>query len=197
MCYMNLPPRILLLALLLLSPQFGIGFSDVNSLARLRAKIAVEPVAQTASVQLAGQYTSTPKELGPQLSGEYLYLFPDQTYIYCEWADIQPLTIYDKGTWGYGKGFLELKSGPEITWNPELERKYLLVRRASRSKEVLLVGTERDLPYFEHNAGDDAELMLLIVSMMRTKQIRQKESAWLKRKLMRDAWRPQLFSSTQ
>jgi len=185
------------MALLVLGPHLGASSSDLDPLSRLRAKIAVEPVAKVAPAQLAGHYTSTSEEqqrrFGGALSGDYLYLFPDETYIYCEWADIEPLTIYDKGRWAYDGAFLQLRSSPEITWDPKLQRKYLLLHRASRSHEMLLIGTERDLLYFEENAGDDPESMLLILAKIREKKIRPAESARLKAKLMLEAWRPQYF----
>ena len=40
--------------------------------------------------RLAGKDSNPPKEFHGGLSGDDLYLFPDGTYIYCEWADIEP-----------------------------------------------------------------------------------------------------------
>ena len=45
---------------------------------------------------------------GSGLSGEDLYLFPDRSYYYVHWADIEPPTIYDKGFWSFSQGVLEL-----------------------------------------------------------------------------------------
>ena len=192
--------RIVILPLILWS-HIGMCSSAKNPLDRLRDKIPVNPVVKVAPTQLAGQYTSTSEELrrhvGPFLSGSDLYLFPDGTYIYCEWADIEPVTIHDKGTWALVEGLVELQSDQEVTWNPNVQRKYVLVRRSTHPREILLVGIERDLPYFEKQAGDSPELMLLIVAKVRTQEITQAGCAKLKSKLMREAWRPHYFAMSR
>src|SRR5439155_210966 len=86
------------------------------------------------------------------LRGEELYLFPDGTYIYCEWADIEPLTLRDKGAWKLADGLVVLTSDRDVTWDPDTEPKYVAVRRRSHYHEILLVGIGRDLSYFEENA---------------------------------------------
>lgn len=185
------------LAMLLLAARSGSGLTAQEALGRLRAKLAVEAVTDVSSARLAGQYTSSSEELrrrvGGFLSGNDLYLFPDGSYIYCEWADIEPVTIHDKGTWGVKDGFLELKTSADVTWKPNLEREYIIVHRASRPAEIVLVGAKDALSYFEQNAGHDPELMLLIVSKVRRTPLTRSKSAKLKAKLMRESWRPQLF----
>ena len=113
-------------AILVLVLQLASGQSSVGPLVRLQAKIPVDPVTELTPVKIAGQYTNPGKELirriGGALSGDVLYVFPDNTYVYCEWADIMPTTVFDKGTWDISDGILKLTSGPEITWNPEVER---------------------------------------------------------------------------
>ena len=104
-----------------------------------------------------------------------------------------PDTIYDKGTWSLTGAFHELKSDTKITWDPELERKFLAVRRRSNPNEILLVGIERDIRYFEENAGDDPEFMLLINSKGRERMLSRSETTNLKAKLMRQSWRPGFF----
>jgi hypothetical protein len=54
---------------------------------------------------LSGHYTDS-----GGLSGDDLYLFPDKTYIYMEWADILPRTIRDQGAWEYQDSFITLYS---------------------------------------------------------------------------------------
>jgi hypothetical protein len=133
------------------------------------------------------------KVVGGFLSGNDLYLFPDGTYVYCEWADIEPVTVHDKGTWVFKDGQVTLTSDPEITWEPGAERTYVAVHRSSRTEEILLVGTGHDLDYFEENARDDPEFMLLLNSKKREKAFSQKEAKELKASLMKDAWRPEIF----
>ena len=159
-------------AILFLFLHFVVGQSAPSPLERLRAKIAVEPVAELTSAQFAGQYANPSKEVmkrwgGGTLSEDNLYVFPDKTYIYCEWLDIMPTTVYDKGTWSFTDGILELKSDPQVTWDPELERKFLAVHRPSHKNEILLVGMERAIKNFDENTDDDHEFTLLLNSMGR------------------------------
>jgi hypothetical protein len=186
------------LTLLVLLVQLANGQSAASPLNRIQAKIRVAPVINLTPVQIAGQYANPSKELvkrvGPPLSGDNLYIFPDKTYVFCRWADVMENTIFDKGAWSFAGGILELKSDPEITWDdPELERRFLVVRRSSHTEEILLVGINRAVPYFEKNAGDDPELMLLIVGMQKENIISQSEGSKLKANLMRTAWRPDFF----
>ena len=160
---------------------------------RLKAKAAVERVSINATAAWAGRYTSTPKELGGALSGDELYLFPDGTYIYCEWADIEPLTIYDKGQWSAVDGLIRLRSGPEIQWPPGAEREFIAAQRPGHSKEILLVGTQGKLSYFEDNAADDPQLMLLIVGLLREETLDQREGETVRARLMKESWRPDYF----
>ena len=187
-----------MLTLILLLVQL-IGQSAASPLDRVRAKIVVESVTNLTPAQFAGQYRNPSKELinrvGPPLSGNDLYVFPDATFVYCEWADVMPTTVFDKGTWSLSGDILELKSATEVTWSPHLERRFLALRRQSHSGEILLVGIDGDdLQYFEKEAKDDPELMLLIISRQRDKTISQAETAKLRAKLMREGWRPDFFN---
>ena len=47
--------------------------------------------------RLAGKDSNPPKEFHGGLSGDDLYLLPDGTYIHCEWADIELLTVRGAG----------------------------------------------------------------------------------------------------
>ena len=120
---------------------------------RLRTDLAITVVLGNTQ-SLSGKYAS-----GGGLSGHILHLFPDGTYLYCRWADIEPLTGYDKGTWRISGALLELVSDPDVTWNPQAERQYAVVRRESHPEEVLLIGLERDLPYFEEKIRYRDELL--------------------------------------
>ena len=171
--------------------------SPESSFPRLRSKVDVEQLGDLTTKSVSGHYSSTPDELRKQvapLSGDDLYLFPVGTYIYYVWSDIPPATIRDKGRWVVSGNEVKLTSDPDITWNPGAERHYLLVRRHSHAQEVLAIGIDRDLPYFEQNATDDPDFMLLIVSKTRIAGISSKDSAELRAKLMRDAWRPDFYA---
>jgi hypothetical protein len=173
------------------------GQSATGPLDRIRAKTAVDLVTNLASTQIAGQYVHPSKELvklvGPPLGGKRLYIFPDKTYVYCKWADVSPNTVYDRGIWSFDGGVLELKSDPEIVWYPQLERQFLAVRRPSHKGEILLMGLEDSVPYFEEHAGDDPTLMLLIVALPKEEAVSLATTARLKATLMREAWRPDYF----
>ncbi len=143
--------------------------STPSPLERLRAKVAVESLGVADTPRLAGHYTNPPKDLlrriGGVLSGDDLYLFPDGTYIYCEWADIQPLTIYDKGRWIFANGAVELKSDPDVTWDPGADR------------------------------TDNPELTLLYVAKGRDSTITRSKTAGVKARLLRESWRPEYFKT--
>ena len=145
-----------------------------DALARLRSKIDVERPLNVTEDAIIGHYSSTPDELKRRVSplgGNDLYLFPDHTYFYYVWTDIPPATIRDKGTWTASANEITLKSDSDVRWNPGAERHYLLVRRRSHNHEILAIGMDRDLRYFEQNAKDDPEFMLLIVAKTRIKGI--------------------------
>lgn len=194
----------MLIPLLLVLAQVGGSASGSSPLERLRTKTAVDPIADGASVRLAGQYRNPSRELqqswgGGTLSGEDLYLFPDGTYLYCEWGDVDPGTISDKGTWTFADGLLKLKSDPDVTWRARwssAQREYAVVRRASRKKEILLVGLARSLPFFEQEAGTEPKSSLLVSAMARQRTLDQIRAAKVKAKLMREEWRPESFRPT-
>lgn len=52
---------------------------------------------------LAGMYSrespQLAKRIGGFLSGSNLYLLPDGRFIYTEWADVAPESVYETGTW--------------------------------------------------------------------------------------------------
>lgn len=147
--------------------------------------------------ELAGHYTGQTPELrsrvGPFLSGEDLYLFPDGSYLYCQSADLMAETIYDKGRWLASEGALSLTSDSDVRWQPQVERHHLLVRRAGRKTEVMVVGVPRGFKYFEERAARDPELMLLIVGMARVEVFGGNRWNSVKAHLMKEAWNPDFF----
>jgi len=182
------------IVIVLLLGQIGAGTPHVTPLDRLQAKVQVDPINEEAPRRLAGKYSNPPKELfGGSLSGDDLYLFPDGTYISCEWADIEPLTLRDKGAWKLADRLVVLTSDSDVTWDPGAERKYVAVRRRSHRHEILLVGVARDLSYFEENAKEDPETELLVVAKEQAKTFRPATTAKAKTELMKQAWRPEYF----
>lgn len=63
------------------------------------------------------------------------------------------------------------------------------------ANEILIVGADADSRYFEKNAKDDPEFMLLLVSKARINGISEEKGNKVKQKLMRDAWRPDVYKS--
>jgi hypothetical protein len=172
--------------------------SPEGSFQRLRSKADVERLGDLTTKSVSGHYSSTTDELRRRVSildGDDLYLFPDGTYIYCAWTDIAPVTIRDKGRWVVSGNEIELTSDPDIKWYPRAERHYLLARRRSPRREVLAIGIDRDLTYFEQNAMDNPNFMLLLLSKTRIAGISSKDSAALREKLMREAWHPDFFTT--
>jgi hypothetical protein len=90
------------------------GSTNVSEqMQRLRAQVSIDLVIGRRASEIAGHYSSNPKELGTSpLNGNDLYLFPDGTYLYAEWGDLEPLTIRDKGNWNFIDGVLALTSDP-------------------------------------------------------------------------------------
>lgn len=177
--------------------QAGLKVPASDPLERLRTKVPVESLVSADSSGIAGHYANPPRELAKQLGGVLdgndLYLFLDGTYIYCEWADIQPLTIYDKGRWTFVNGTVELKSDPDVRWDPRIDRTYVAIRRLSQKKEVLLVGVHSELARFETESQENSEQTLLYVAKKRDGAITRSNTAKVKARLMRESWHPQDF----
>jgi hypothetical protein len=146
---------------------------------------------------LPGLYVNPPDELAqksdPSVVRSNLYLSPDHTYLYAQRGSLLPVTIFDKGVWRVGSGVLELRSGPDIRWNPDLERRFLILRRTSHSDEVSLVGTERAVNRFESLAPRNPEIDLLTIAKQRIKTIGAEQTTKVRDNLMRKAWHPERF----
>lgn len=164
---------------------------------RMASRLPLEVVRADSGSELAGHYTGQTSELqsrvGPFLSGEDLYLFPDGSYLYCQWADVMPRTIYDKGRWLASDGVLSLVSDSDVRWEPEVERQHLLVRRERRKNEILLIGVPRSLKHFEEQAAEDPELILLIAGKARVEVFGANRWPSVKARLMKEAWNPSYF----
>src|SRR5438876_6632833 len=128
------------------------------------------------------------------VSPETIFIFfLTEPTLYCEWADIEPLTVRDKSAWKLADGVVVLTSDSDVTWDPGVERKYVAVHRRVRPREILFVGVGRDLSYFEENAKDDPETQLFVVAKERTKTFRPATAAKAKAELMKQSWRPEYF----
>ena len=172
-----------------------VGFAaEPSPLQRLQARVRVEPVSPFTLANLAGKYSSPTKGFSPGLSGDNLYLFPDDTYIYDEWADIQPLTIYDKGQWKVDDGIIVLSSDKEISWDPGEEHRYIAFSRLNHPGEILLIGIGTALDRFEEDRDIEPETAVMIFAKDRRSAIgRSNSAARIKRNLIRTEWNPAYF----
>jgi hypothetical protein len=117
--------------------------SPAECLRRITAHVPVTPLAPSRDA-LAGVWKS-----GGGLSGFNLYLFQDLHFIHTEWADIQPETIYDKGTWRPADDVIFLSRDADITWlSPTSDSRYLIFRIAD-DPTTLLLGLDFRLSIFE------------------------------------------------
>ena len=161
---------------------------------RLQAKVpGLRQVGITDQIDWSGHY-ATGKGLSGQTFGSDLYLFPDGTYIYCEWAQIKPRLVLDKGRWTEAAGVVELKSDPEVRWPPLVERRLWAVQRRRQAGEVILIGEERKLAVFEATAMSDPQRALLVVGLARLKGLGPDRGAQLKARLMSEYWKPESFA---
>lgn len=179
-----------LLSLGLTSAQAS-GPSAAEAIERLRASLPITAV-QGTTVAVAGRYSN-----GDGLSGTDLHLFPDGTYLYCEWADVGGLVAYDKGTWQLSNALVKLVSDPDVTWDLRGGRLYIMIRREGHPQEVLLMGLERDLPYLEEAIRERDDLLehtFLFLALAREQTYELPESAILQADLMERLWTPHYFT---
>lgn len=172
---------------------------DVREAVTRISKLVPVTSGPATLLQLAGRYVDASQEVarlaGPALSGTQLHLFPDGTYIHAEWADIEPLTIDDKGTWSVKEGIIRLESDRSITWKTTVEREFAPIRRKG-SPAVILIISPQQLAYFEGHAREsssDAEFMLLITTMQREETYGPTKAGEVRHKLLTTAWRPLFF----
>jgi hypothetical protein len=171
-----------------------------DQLGRIRSHVSVEPIFGNVT-QIAGVYRNPPEEIGRMAESSgiatALYLFPDGSYLYLQTVSFAPPTIFDKGTWKANADVVELKSDMEVTWNPDLERRFLILRRTSHRDEALLVGVDVAVRRFERLAGNDAEHAFLLVAKERTHPMEQGRAAKVKDYLMRKAWHPETLGGSR
>jgi hypothetical protein len=177
----------------------------VSTLKSYVPAISEASIDSSSANLLFGHYTSKPftRDM-PELSGEEVYLFPDKTFYYLEWADILPLTIYDIGTWDIKDGILEFKSDSIITWKQTSrkteQRKYVPMYYVKNDKKVLLLmGIGWEFPYFceqvkKDKKYTDYDWMLDINSLNKKEDIGLAEYKKIKEKLFKECWHPDWFT---
>jgi hypothetical protein len=162
----------------------------VQTVAKHGLKVKQVPASDLTVNSLAGHYTK-----GPGLSGEECYLFSDASYIYTEWADILPETIYEKGTWYVKDGFVILKSDGSLPGGARhIDHVYapLLLNEGS---DVYLMSHRWHFSYFQDNADKRSadEVMFSICTLRRKSQPTKAAQEEKKRELMSKAWNPDFY----
>ena len=164
--------------------------------ARIQAKVpAAQAVALPHTSDWAARYITPPPGVGG-LSGSELYLFPDGKYIYCEWADVEPRTVYDKGEWTVTPHGIRLTSDRDVTWHPEIDRDLIAVRRPRHPNEVLLVGTGRPLEFLEMS-DEDTIGTLAAVALVRERTLTAGATDSWRASLMKESWHPERFAPSK
>jgi hypothetical protein len=166
---------------------------------KLRSGMQESELKMTNSVT-SGHYSdpgaSVKERVGPGLSGSDLYLFPDKTYVYIEWADILPPTIYEKGKWKFENSFIFLEDDGSLTRSEfPTDHIYLPVTilTGSLHREVLL-GYEWSYSHFMEHAGDDPEFILFLFTLERENDISIEQADNLKQRLLKESWNPEFFT---
>src|ERR1051325_3677325 len=158
---------------------------DVQTFVRpsVPSVVAIAPADWRHS--LAGHYepaTSLSNPRIPALSGDDLYLFPDKTYIYIEWSDILPETIYDKGIWTFDGQFIRLQSDRTVSAKKVQMRDAAFVPLTAtyaKKTRLLLMGVPGDFRYFKQTSmkeRDQADFIFLVNVRARCKTIRDRKS---------------------
>ena len=163
----------------------------VNS---IKDKVPGVKAFQKDKDQLPGHYSSA----GPSLkkyvgasSGSDLYMFPDETYIYTEWADIMPNTIHERGTWRFDGSIISLVSDNTLTTQRFLDSEQLPL--VSPDKTILLMG-RKGFDYFQQHSSDKPDFMLSLTTLEKVSEIKNQDIETIKNKLLKEAWMPWFFA---
>lgn len=134
------------------------------------------------------------------LAGTEIYLFPDQTYIWLDWADISPRTICDQGTWVYRDGVVALFTDRTVSPGMEqLDHLYvpwmappgvLFLPADDLPEQIFLLGAQTDCESVLTRANrEDETAMAMAMSFgcyRRTETISRSNAATIKEALYAD-----------
>lgn len=190
-----------ILFILLAAVSFAIAAEPTNGDILATIRRCVPSAAPAAPVDhpeqaFTGEFTQSPEvaqRAGAAMAGNHLHLFSDHTYIYLEWADILPPTIYDKGAWSFDGHVIRLETDNTVPQKYACQDKVYapITAEISGAKQLFLIGIDREYCYFQENAklGDDFMFLLCF----RARVAPSGNDAATKAKLMKDAWRPDFF----
>lgn len=121
---------------------------------------------------LAGRFSVESPALGALIGGGFLggsnlYLFFDGRYIYSEWADVEPETLYEKGVWRLVDGVLHLEAELVARKSVHLrDRSFVLcTHRFGSATKLRLIGTQEQVRFIEGSESNDPQLTLLLNSL--------------------------------
>lgn len=140
--------------------------------------------------------SETERLVGPGLSGEDLYLFPDRSYMYLQWADIMPPTIYDKGTWLFESGVVSLQSDHSVRQRDFPKDRHFapLFFNVSGKRTLLLMGTNWDFSYYKEKGRTNDNFMLFLCTLTHNEPIEQERAETLKKRIYVESWHPEFFT---
>ena len=121
----------------------------VNDLKGCVSGVKEMPSDADISQAISGHYSQ-----GGGLEGEDLYLFPDSTYYFLEWADISPLTITEKGQWRYDDGFVKLLPETSQIKSPLKDLLVPLYVTNHHKENCLLMGIDAEFLSIHKHAND-------------------------------------------
>lgn len=179
-----------------------------QKLAAIKAK--VQPTLTISDsvftvIELAGHYALPGDTFSVGgLAGEDLYLFPDSTYIYVKWADIEPTTVHGKGGWIITNSVVSLQDDGSITSSYYgASSTYLALAVTNIATNVfrnlhlpasstILLDAGRPYSYLMERRANWGWL-LFICGLERRDRILQKDAEVMRLDIMRRAWRPDYF----
>ena len=187
-----------MLAVALLSTAATVALADTSPKAcpvpdclKRLASIERVKLGSPTSGELVGTWS-----FGGELGGSFLYLFEDQTYIFTEWADIMPETVYHKGTWQVVDSVITLAVDADVTWDRPSDFRFL-VYQATGAAGVRLLGLDRMLTILEQSIRDmpgHNDLALKAASFSRRSGRKPGESSRRKADIMKKCWNPDYYA---
>ena len=181
------------LALLLLAGGAGVSTKceppDCSKIVAARAAVSL---ADPSKSELEGVWKN-----GDGLSGSFLYLFEDGSYINTQWADIEPETIYDKGHWDILNDVIRLNPDGDVVWAPRSDRRFLCLKPDEQDGYHLL-GTDLAVGRFQQLSDEKPELgtgdeWLLTLTFRHERSLTLQQGRLLKTKLLQSSWKPDYF----
>ena len=151
----------------------------------------------TASV--AGRYADPGPTKRGGLSGEDLYLFPDETFFYLQWADVMPRTIISKGAWALDNGYVTLHNDGDTSmsnsWMHVPSVWLPVVVDLGTTRSTCLMNGQRSIDYLKNKSMMPRSGSTIIrQSLEKSRNLPASETAALKADLKRKHWRPHFLA---